>query len=116
MTAVLASTLTVNTGYVHVSPGLVQATRLPGGFWSVKVRDLDGLTLAFAVPRGVTPGGAFALATGGDPGEVWSLAVRWADSACTLSGRMDRVVFAGHGDALGEQPHDVHELAGAVAA
>lgn len=112
MTAVLARpALAVNERYVHVSAGLVQATRLPGGCWAVKVRQVGGVWLGFAVPLGDTAGSAFAIVCGPGETDVFTVAVRWADSARTLSGRMDRVVFAGHGDAIGEQPVDVEALA-----
>lgn len=112
MTAVLSRpALAVNERYVHLSPGLVQATYLPGGYWSVKVRPVSDMWLGFAVPRGTNPGLPFVFVSGPDETDVLSVALRWADSARTLGGHMGRVVFAGSGDALDEQPADVEQLA-----
>ncbi|MGI5245041.1 hypothetical protein [Dactylosporangium sp. CA-139066] len=112
MTAVLArTTVEVNPSYVHRTNDLVQAVRLPSGRWAVKVRQVRGGWLGCAVSLG--DGSAFSLVFGPDAGEVFAVAVRWADSARTLGMRMDRVVFAGYGDALGERPVDVDELAAA---
>lgn len=112
MTAVLRRVeLSVNSRYAHVSPGLVQAVYLPSGSWSAKVRLVGDAWTGFAVPRGATSGAPFVIVSGPDEAEVFSIAVRWADSARTLGMRMDRVVFAGYGDALGEQPADVGVLA-----
>ncbi|GAA2608217.1 hypothetical protein GCM10010399_43830 [Dactylosporangium fulvum] len=111
MTAVLARPgLRINEHYVHRSGDLVQAINLPSGRWSVKVREINGQWLGFAVPRGTNPGDPFVLASGAEA-EVFGLALRWATSAQTLGGHMNRVVFAGHGDALDELPVDVAGLA-----
>jgi hypothetical protein len=111
MTAVLSSVaLAANDRYVHVSPGLVQAIRLPGGCWSVKVRLVGDTWTGFAVPRGGTAGSPFVIVSGPDEADVFAIALRWADSARTLGMRMDRIVFAGHGDATGEQHVDVDVL------
>lgn len=110
MTAVLAPALVVNDRYVHRAGGVLQAVHLPGGCWAVKIRPAAGRWIAFAVPLGGNSGAPFVLASGPEA-DVFVTALRWAESARTLGMRYDRVVFAGYGSALDEQPVDVEALA-----
>lgn len=105
------SGVTLNPRYaVGLDGGGVAVTYVPGGFWAVKLRPHGGQWIAFAVPRHTTPGDPFLIAAGSDQNAVRSVAIRWRDQAVTLAGRMDRVVFAGYGNATYEQLTDLDGL------
>jgi hypothetical protein len=110
VTAVLAAGVEVNARYVHRAGGVLQAIHLPAGCWSVKIRPVGDRWIGFAVPLDGNSGAPFVLASGPEA-DVFVTAMRWADSARTLGMRYDRVVFAGYGSALDEQPVDVAALA-----
>lgn len=84
--------------------GQILATYVPGGFWAVKVRQRDTVWAAFAVPRNGAVAEPFDIATGADRDAVESAAIRWANSATTAVHRLDRIVYAGRGDATNETP------------
>ncbi|TDC34213.1 hypothetical protein E1211_17860 [Micromonospora sp. 15K316] len=86
-------------------------TQVPAGTWAVKVRQHGDQTTAYAVPRHTTTGRAFVLATGTNAPAVFGAAIRWTSQAKTLTCRMDRVVFAGYGNATHEQTTDLDGLA-----
>ncbi|MFY1595580.1 hypothetical protein [Micromonospora sp. WMMD737] len=95
---------TLNPTYgIWLDEKQVAVTHLPGGFWAVKVRQRGGQWIAFAVPRLTTIGDPFLLAVGDDRQAVFSAAMRWRDQAVTIAGRLDRVVFAGYGNATHER-------------
>lgn len=96
--------VTLNPRYaVPLRDGQVAATYVPGGFWAVKLRPRGGQWIAFVVPRHTTPGDPFLLAVGEDVDQVRSAAIRWRDQAATLTCRLDRMVFAGTGNATHER-------------
>lgn len=110
MTAVLAAPAAVNTRFVHRAGAVLQAIHLPAGCWSVKIRPVGDRWIGFAVPLDDNSGTPFVLVSGPEA-DVFVTAMRWAESARTLGMRYDRVVFAGYGSALQEQPVDVEALA-----
>lgn len=84
--------------------GWVMAIRVPGGFWAVKVRPRDGGFAVFAEPRRGTVVEPFDIATSPDRQAAVSLGIGWVNSATIAVGRLDRVVFAGFGNATEETP------------
>jgi hypothetical protein len=85
-------------------PGQIAHTQVPGGFWAVKVRHFPGNWTVFAVPRRGTVGEPFTIAT--SPFRLAALlaGIGWANSASAAVIRLDRIVFAGLGDATEETP------------
>ena len=92
-----------HTNAVWLNNGQLAVTRVPAGFWAVKLRPHGRQWVAFAVPRHTTPRDPFLIAVGDDQDAVRSVAIRWRDQAVTITGRMDRVVYAGVGNATHER-------------
>ncbi|MEU3452296.1 hypothetical protein ABZ671_01610 [Micromonospora sp. NPDC006766] len=98
------SGVALNLTYAYpLDDGRFAVTKVPGGFWAVKLRQRGSQWIAFAVPRHTTPGDPFLIAVGDDQDAVRSVGIRWRDQAVTLAGRYDRVVYAGVGNATHER-------------
>ncbi|MFC0504141.1 hypothetical protein [Micromonospora costi] len=111
MTTRTAETVTLNPRYaVPLGTGRIACTQVPAGMWAVKVRQRGDHTIAYVVPRYSTAGRAFVLAVGDDQRAVFGAAIRWTGQAKTLACHIDRVVFAGYGDATYEQLSDLDGL------
>lgn len=111
VTATAAATVALNPHYaMPLDTSRLACTQVPAGMWAVKVRQRGDQTIAYVVPRHTTAGRAFVLAVGHDPRAVFGAAIRWTSQAKTLAGRMDRVVFAGYGNATYEQLTDLDGL------
>lgn len=97
---------TYGSSHTHVHGRQILALQVPGGFWAVKVRPRGDGWAAFAVPRRGTVGQPFDLATGTTKESVLVAAIGWYDCASSAVMRMDRLVFAGTGNATEETPLD----------
>jgi hypothetical protein len=104
---------TPNYGYsnTHTPDRQIVCTQVPGGFWAVKIRPRGDGWAAFAVPRNGTVGEPFDIATGTTRESVLVAGIHWCDSATVSAIRLDRIVFAGTGDATNETPLDTTEAA-----
>lgn len=103
MTTITASpAVTLNPSYGMWIRGQILALQVPGGFWAVKVRQVADRWVAFAVPRHGTTGGPFLIGHGDAYPPVLLAGIKWADSATVSVMRLDRIVFAGNGNATEE--------------
>lgn len=101
---VTADGVTLNRRYADVTHlGGVGALHLPAGFWAVKLRQRGDQWIAFAVPRLDTQGDPFHIAVGDGHDAVRGAAIRWTSGAKTLVMRLDRITYAGTGDATCER-------------
>jgi hypothetical protein len=87
---------------VALDPDHALATYVPGGFWAVKVRRHHRTWIAYAAPRHGNTAAPFLIATGPDLTPVLAAAIKWRNTATTAVMRMDRIVFAGTGNATDE--------------
>lgn len=91
--------VTLNPRYGTWIRGQVLALQVPGGFYAVKVRQVGDTWVAYAAPRRNTTAEPFLIGYGTDRDQVIVAAIKWRDCATTLVMRMDRVVYAGGGNA-----------------
>lgn len=96
--------VTLNPRYaVPLDASRFALTYVPAGLWVVKVRERGQQWITFAVPRHTNPGDPFLIAVGDDRASVFGVGLRWASQAKTLTCHIDRVGFAGYGNATGER-------------
>ena len=84
----------------------ILAAYVPGGFWAVKVRAVADRWLVFAVPRRNTVGEPFLIGHADTRNAALVAGIAWQDCATVIVLRLDRIVFAGIGDATLETVPD----------